>query len=125
MLRLNPLRPSNVYKTFWTFAAERQRGFFRRAAGSAQPDSDDVILQRYRFTNAYRAADRVSQYLIRNVLYEGEQSHQEIVFRSLLFRTFNKIETWELLKSALGHVSYSNFDQGFCSAVLDQAFSRG
>ena len=31
--------------------------------------TDDPILQEYKFTNVYRASDRVSQYLIKNVIY--------------------------------------------------------
>lgn len=58
----------------------------------------DEILQQYRFTNVYRAADRVSQYLIRNVIYAGDQSPKEVIFRVLLFKIFNKISTWELLQ---------------------------
>src|SRR5436309_9696790 len=67
--RLAPAKPSAVYATYWRFAGERQAIFFRRLAGDPFPWSTDPILCSYRFTNAYRAADRVSQYLIRNVIY--------------------------------------------------------
>src|SRR5262245_56716808 len=91
-----PAKPSAVYDTYWKFAAERQRIFFARALGNSVP-TRDPILAKHKFTNAYRASDRVSQYLIRRVLYEGEQAHREIFFRTLLFKFFNRIETWELL----------------------------
>jgi hypothetical protein len=44
------------------------------------------------FTNAYRAADRVSQYLIRNVIYQSDLpgNADELVFRILLFKLFNR-----------------------------------
>ena len=48
--------------TFWRFAAERQAIFFRRFHGEPCPWTDDTILQEHKFTNAYRASDRVSQY---------------------------------------------------------------
>src|SRR5438094_843323 len=64
---LSPARPSPVYETYWRFAAERQRIFFSRLAGDPAPWTVDPILGSYKFTNAYRASDRVSQYLIRNV----------------------------------------------------------
>ena len=35
------------------------------------PWTSDYILQTYKFTNTYRASDRVSQYLINNVIYTG------------------------------------------------------
>ena len=44
----------------------------------------------YKFTNTYRASDRVSQYLIRNVIYEGAQSAEEVFFRTILFKLFNR-----------------------------------
>jgi hypothetical protein len=45
----------------------------------------------------YPAADRVSQYVIREVIYAGVQDPEEVVFRVLLFKFFNRVETWELL----------------------------
>ena len=90
---------TRVFDTFWRFALERQNLFFGRYEGKAFDEwTSDPILFRYRFTNVYRASDRVSQYLIRNVIYEGDQSASELFFRIILFKLFNKIETWELLK---------------------------
>ena len=61
-----PLKPTVVYDTYWRFAAERQEIFFRRVVRTSQPPwTADPILAEYKFTNAYRASDRVSQYLIR------------------------------------------------------------
>jgi len=99
--RVSP-RPSIVFDTFWRFAAERQEVFYKKLFGAWPPWTHDAILQTYKFTNAYRSSDRTSQYLIRNVIYEGEQTPREIFFRTVLFKLFNKIETWELLKSRIG-----------------------
>src|SRR4051812_44983673 len=63
-----PLKPSVVYDTYWKFAAERQEVFFRRLAGGRGPWTSDPVLNEFKFTNAYRASDRVSQYLIRHVI---------------------------------------------------------
>lgn len=97
--RIAPLKPTPVYDTYWRFAAERQRIFFRRLNGETAPWTDDAILRDFKFTNAYRASDRVSQYLIRNVIYREDlpRDADEVVFRVLLFKVFNRIETWELL----------------------------
>jgi thymidylate kinase len=94
---LSPAKPSHVYDTYWRFAAERQDIFFRRWEGRKPPWTHDPILTEFKFTNVYRASDRVSQYLIQKVIYHGEQSEEEIFFRTILFKLFNKIETWELL----------------------------
>src|SRR5215468_11126801 len=98
--RIAPLKPSPVYDTYWRFAAERQEIFFRRLERQPPPWTDDPILLNYKFTNAYRASDRVSQYLIRRVIYREDLPSDplEVCFRTLLFKTFNRIGTWELLE---------------------------
>src|SRR5215472_18810309 len=91
------MKPTKVFDTYWRFAAERQAIFYRRLEGTPGSWTSDPILQNYRFTNVYRAADRVSQYLIREVQYgvKRPQAYQEVFFRTLLFKIFNRIETWE------------------------------
>ncbi|MCA4896322.1 MAG: hypothetical protein ING84_15085 [Cytophagales bacterium] len=102
-------KPSVVYKTYWRFAAERQNVFFKRLNGEVHPWSEDSILNLYKFTNVYRAADRVSQYLIKNVIYKGDQSPNEIFFRTILFKIFNRISTWEFLEDELEDISFKNY----------------
>ena len=68
---LRPLKPTLLFLAFWRFAAERQRVFWQRVQGLPPPWTCDPVLATYKFTNAYRASDRVSQYLIRSVIYEG------------------------------------------------------
>ena len=98
-----PLKPTPAYDSYWRFAAERQHVFFRRLKRLPPPWTDDPILLTYKFTNAYRASDRVSQYLIRRVIYRDDlpDDPAEVVFRVLLFKLFNRIETWELLEKAI------------------------
>lgn len=105
------LRPTPVYDTYWKFAAMRQEVFFNRMSGSDSPWTDDSIIQKYKFTNAYRASDRVSQYLIRHVIYENEHyTPEDQCFRILFFKLFNKIETWNYVKDALGEITYSSYN---------------
>jgi alpha-glutamyl/putrescinyl thymine pyrophosphorylase clade 1 len=120
---LKPLVPTRVFQTYWKFAAERQRIFLRRIRGEPQPWTQDPILGTYKFTNAYRASDRVSQYLVRNVIYSGTQTNKEVSFRTLLFKFFNRIDTWELLQSGVQQIcwegySYERYDT-LISAALD------
>jgi hypothetical protein len=84
-------------------------------------------LRGFKFTNAYRAADRVSQYLIRRVIYDGRypEAPAEIVFRTLLFKFFNKISTWELLEQRLGLLTWQAFDPEAYAHVLAQAAASG
>lgn len=119
------LKTTPVYDTYWRFAAKRQDLFMRRVAGASPPWSDDPVLAEHRFTNAYRAADRVSQYLIRHVIYEGTQAADEVYFRTLLFKLFNRIDTWEYLVSKLGTPSWRRFDYERYAKLLDAMIGRG
>lgn len=120
-----PPTPTPVFDTYWHFAAERQRIFHGRVRGEPAPWTDDPVLSAHRFTNAYRAADRVSQYLIRHVAYEGDQAMEEVVFRVLLFKFFNKVGTWERLRAAFSVPSARSFSVDDYDAVLTRSFARG
>jgi hypothetical protein len=95
--------PTPVFDTYFRFAAERHQIYLKRLRGYTVPEilTNDPILQTYRFTNVFRAADRVSQYLIREIIPKGSQKPMEVLFRILLFKIFNKIETWERLTEIL------------------------
>jgi len=122
---LSPARPTDVFDSFWRFAAERQRIFFARVEGKPAPWSRDSVLNEYKFTNSYRASDRVSQYLIRNVIYAGPSDTEEVFFRTLLFKLFNKIETWELLSLHLGEIRWASYRYHDYDAVLSRARRSG
>ena len=122
---LSPAKPTVVYDTFWRFALERQSMFYRRLEGYSPPWTLDPILARFKFTNVYRASDRVSQYLIRHVIYEGSQYQEEVFFRTILFKVFNRIETWELLKAGTGEIEYTSYSFDTYDKVLSQALAEG
>jgi hypothetical protein len=67
----------------------------------------------------------VSQFLIKHVAYEGDQAPEEVTFRVLLFKMFNKISTWQLLQSELGDVCWAGFDLDAYNEVLSTTFNRG
>jgi len=48
-----------VFDSYWRFAAERQRVYERRLNGDPQPWTDDPTLSAHKFTNVFRACDRV------------------------------------------------------------------
>ncbi len=123
---ITPAKATQVFDTYWKFAVERQAIFFRRLQGNNPPWTNDPIFLKHKFTNAYRASDRVSQYLIKNVIYEGDQSPNEVFFRTLLFKLFNKIETWKLLLEKLGGViSYEDYTYGRYDEIFNQAMQEG
>lgn len=113
--------PSIVFDTYWKFAALRQDIFFEKLKGGLKIGVEDEILRRHKFTNAYRASDRVSQYLIKNVIYDGSQDFREVFLRTILFKIFNKISTWELLTDEIGEVTTLNFKFKNYSKMLLEA----
>jgi len=124
---LGSLKPTPVYNSYWRFAAERQAVFFRRLERRPPPWTDDPVLRAHKFTNAYRASDRVSQYLIRRVIYRADLPDDpvELVFRIMLFKLFNKIETWELLEKELGPLTHDGYSFQRYDQVLGRAMDRG
>jgi hypothetical protein len=117
----SPVKTTEVFDTYWRFAAERQSIFFKRFRSESQPWTEDNILMTFKFTNAYRASDRVSQYLIKHVIYEGDQEPCELLFRILLFKTFNKIETWNLLTKNLGVISWKEYNYRDYDQILSKS----
>lgn len=124
---LSPAKTTPVYDSYWRFAALRQDVFFNRLKGCPWPWTSEPVLQKYRFTNVYRASDRVSQYLIKNVIYNNSlpSTPREVFFRVMLFKLFNKIETWELLTSKIGPITFEGYNFKSCEKILTAAMTAG
>lgn len=123
----NTLKKSIVYDTYWKFANERQNIFIKKMNGQKNNLTDDEILKKYKFTNVYRSSDRVSQYLIKNVIYNADNldyTNEDILFRILFFKIFNKIETWQLVKEELGEINYKEFTVKKYSSVLERLYQK-
>jgi hypothetical protein len=117
-----------IFDTYWQFATKRQEVFFNKINNVPPPWTSDAIINTYKFCNAYRASDRVSQYLIKNVIYDETRSknEEEVILRILLFKIFNKIETWEYLEKKIGdYITLSNFDLDTYSHILQEAMDCG
>jgi alpha-glutamyl/putrescinyl thymine pyrophosphorylase clade 1 len=98
-----PIPRDGVYELYWTFASRRQAAFERRLAGEPPPWTADPIIQQYKFCNVFRAADRVSQYLISRVAYgDAADTDEDRAFRIVAFRTFSNTRTWDAIEAALG-----------------------
>ena len=117
------LKATPVFDTYWRFASQRQRLFLKRISGEPPPWTTDPIIARHRFTNAYRAADRVSQYLIREVIYSGSKDHEEVFFRTLIFKIFNRVDTWDLLAANVGSITWKDYSFERYARVLDHALA--
>ena len=111
---------------YWAFAAERQEVFMRRVAGGPAPWTADEILQRYKFCNTYRASDRVSQFLIRDVIYaDGDFDADDMLLRIILFRLFSKPATWIALEQEHGPLRRRGFRGARVAASLERFRANG
>ena len=120
------IKRQEIYDLYWYFACERQNIFIKKLNGEPSPWTTDEILQNYKFCNSYRVNDRVSQYLLKNVIYNGKKySNDDMLFRILLFKLFNKESTWELLLYHFQDITLKTFNKEEYSKVLEEAISNG
>lgn len=140
-IRNRTFEPTHVFDTFWRFAAERHAITGKRLKGVPAPYvlcihlflldahlnaffrwTDDPILQKNSFCNVYRVLDRVSQYLITEVIEKGSQNSIELAFRILLFSTFTSINTYETLREAIGPLTWSAYQRANYQRVLRRLY---
>lgn len=91
----------SVYDQFWTFMYDRQMVWYKRfKISQPAPWTDDPILRQYKFTNVYRELDRGTIYLLDNIIGSEDVQGPAIdqVFNTIMYRMFNRIETWEAIK---------------------------
>ena len=105
-------------KYYFYFIQERMNIFWKMCEDNI-PLTDDPILKEYKFTNVYRACDRVSQFLMRNVIYKDldEYSPEDVLLRILVFKVFNRIETWDYL-CQLNDITVDSFNVAKLSKAL-------
>lgn len=102
---------NEMLKEYWCFAVERQNIFYNKLENKPEPYTNNAIMQKYKFCNAYRVLDRVSQFLLKEVIYtKKEFSLEDTVFRILYFKLFNLQSTWLETEKHFGEVSLKTFD---------------
>jgi len=121
-----PVVREEIYRTYWAFAAERQRIFEARLVGAAAPWTEDPILGSYRFCNAFRAADRVSQHLIQHAAYgDADADADDLFLRVVMHHLFCRPATWDLLEGQLDGIDAASFDPDTYDAILRSALDNG
>ena len=122
MGQIAPKPRDEVFDIFWRFTAERHRVYEQRIAGEPGPWTDDAILRQYKFCNVYRAADRVSQALIKDVIYaDRTTAAEDLAFQIVLFRTFSSIGTW---RSLVDHLGRKPIVEDVRGNALEEALNR-
>lgn len=87
--------------------------------------SADPILANYKFCNTFRVLDRVSQYIITEVVEKGPQRREEITFRILLFSTYTSIRTYETLRENIQPFTWKTYKRANYERVLRDLYNRG
>lgn len=107
-----------IFQYYFYFIQERMNIFWNKC-NNTYPWTADQILKVHKFTNVYRAMDRVSQYLIRNIIYsENSFSDEDLLLRIIVFKVFNKPATWEYIEDRVGEITVKNFDLNRINAAL-------
>jgi hypothetical protein len=121
-----PKPRQSAFDQYWRFASERQRIFAQRVSGAPKPWTEDKTLQHYKFCNVFRASDRVSQFMIGEVIYHGEPcSPADRIFQIVAFRTFSRIATWRSLRASLGRTpTLEDLRSGAFAKALEEARRR-
>lgn len=115
-----------VYRAYWHLACERQSIFERRVRDEPAPWTDDEILRTYKFTNPYRASDRVTQFLIRDVIYKHpELRAEDHLARIVFFRLFSRPATWRAIESRLGPLESATLRGAALPRVLEDLQRQG
>lgn len=112
---------SELMDTLWYWMRERHSIHERRFAGQTAW-TEDPILQDYKFTNLFRVFDRNTQFILNEVIPDGPSDLTETSFRIVLFRTFNRIETWKRLRNYFGQLKWATFDvDDYYSALVAES----
>ncbi|KAJ7260972.1 hypothetical protein B0H12DRAFT_366328 [Mycena haematopus] len=127
IIRGHRLEPTKVLDTLYYWLAERKAIDDRRRAGMPAPWTKDAILLNWKFCNSYRVLDRTSQFVVSEVIEKGSHlSDTELLFRILLFNSFNRMETWILLEETFGaKLTWKDFNISAYDKVLSKAKDAG
>lgn len=91
--------------SLWDFATERQNVFWRRIDNWNMKElTEDPTLQRLKVDQVNKVMDRDSQFYLLHVLNQGSQSPWEVVWRSLLYKTYPQEHMWHALVEADQHI---------------------
>ena len=115
-----PVPDKRILYYYFYFMQERMNIFWKKCVDDISYLTEDSILREYKFTNVYRACDRVSQYLINHVIYKdiNRFTPEDVLLRILVFKIFNKIETWDYLERMYGDIGIEHFDVGEICRLL-------
>jgi hypothetical protein len=81
-------------------------------------------LQRNKFCNIFRVLDRMTQWIIKNVIEKGSQNPIDVVFRVVVFQLFSRVETYEALEKKLGPLTWKRYTRTAYERVLRSRYEN-
>lgn len=108
----------NLNKFFYMVFERQQIWWKRNVLKLPAPWTKDKILRDYKFTNTYRFLDRSSDFLIRNIILDKSITNiYDLLFKMIIYRFYNKPETFTHPKLAIKISNYKDFD---CNKLWEQ-----
>lgn len=91
------------------------------------PWTTNEIFLKYKFCNLYREHDRSSQWEIRNIIMDDSLSDKNLVWKILVYRTFNNPETFARAfdKWPNGIPNFEDYDENEFAAHIDDIRTMG
>lgn len=121
---------------YWRFIHERHAVWHRRfILRESSPWTTDPVIRDYRFTNVYRELDKGTIYLLDKVVPEIDCTlanvsclanfhsfePRDAIFRIMVYRTFNHIDTWEVFTKPVDLITPWNFEKVMAAIGLLQS----
>jgi hypothetical protein len=95
--RSSPELDGDVLQLLWQWIRERYRvHLLKDVQQLPAPWTDDSVVANFRFTNVRREHDKETRWLIANIAFNNELTLEEKVLNSILFRSWNRSDTFEL-----------------------------
>ena len=94
----DPIFNNSKLKLYYYYMYERNSVYVKKEILHEEyPWTDDTILRNNSFTCVKRWLDRTSKYLIDNISTNSNLSFSDKIWRTIVFRLYNKIETADMI----------------------------
>lgn len=95
----HPELDKDMLREYYYYLSERNKIFINKEILKKPfPWTNDTIMQTNSFTCDKRYLDRTTKWLVNNIIDNPDIEYEDKVWRSIIFRLYNKIETAELLQ---------------------------
>jgi len=115
-----PVLCEEVLEYHHAYITERHRIYKRKEIEKLPQDqwTEDEVFKNYRFTNVRRELDRESKWLIKHVSENPDLTLEQKVLNSILFRTYNKSSTLQLIDFPL--TDFEGIDPAKYRAIFEE-----